>query len=113
MELLQTLQSSLDGLEVGHHTAQPTCVYIVSAGTGRFFLYGITSLLLGTDEQNALALSGQITNEHVSFLKLLYGLLQVDNVDAVSFGENVRSHFRVPSSCLVTKVYASFKKLLH
>ena len=38
---------------------------------------------------------------------------QIDDVDAVSFCENVRGHFRVPSSCLVTKVYTSFKKLLH
>ena len=108
MKLLQTLESSLDGLEVGHHTAQPTCIYIVSAGTGCFFLYGIAGLLLGAYEQNALALCGQIPNEHVSFLKLLDCLLQIDDVDAISFGENVRCHFRVPSSCLVTKVYTSF-----
>ena len=113
MELLKSLDSHLDGLEVGHHTAEPSGVYIVSVSSESLFLDGISCLLLSADKKNFLAVSRKIAYKIVSFFKLLYGLLKIDDVDSVSFGENVRCHFRVPSSCLVSEVNACFKKLLH
>ena len=36
------------------------------------------------------------------------GLFKVDDVNTVSFTEDVLLHFRIPTSCLVTEVYARF-----
>ena len=54
-----------------------------------------------------------LTNEHISFFKLLNGLVKVDDVNAVSFGEDVLSHLRVPTSGVVAEMYAGFEKLFH
>ena len=113
MELLKSCDSSLDGLEVGHHTTQPSSVYIVSTCTGSLFLDGISSLLLGAYEENFAAVSSYFVNEVVSLVELSYGFLQVNDVDAVSLSEDIGSHLRVPSSCLVTEMYTCFEKLLH
>ena len=113
LQLVQTSDTGTHGGEVGQHAAQPSCVYIEHASALSFLADSVLSLLLGTNEQNGLASSSGITNEEVSLLQLLYGLLQIDNVDTVSLGENVLSHFRVPSSGLMAKVYASFQQLLH
>ena len=54
-----------------------------------------------------------IASKGVSFIKLLNGLLKVDNVNTVTLSENVLSHFGVPTSCLVSEMNAGFKKLFH
>jgi len=100
-------------VEVGQHTAQPTGVDVVTAATGSFFLDGILSLLLGADEQDVTAIGGNFTNEAISFFQLLNGLLQVDDVDTVTLGVDVGSHFGVPAAGLVTEVYAGLQQLLH
>ena len=112
-QLSQTVNSAADGLEVGEHTAQPSSVYIVSAGSLSLFLDAVASLLLGADKQNILTVCRQLTNEHVSLVQLLNGLLQVDDVDAVSLGEDVLSHLGVPATGLVTEVHTSLEQLLH
>ena len=113
VELLKSCDSSLNGLEVGHHAAEPSGVYIMCACAGSLFLDGISSLLLGAYEQDLAAVCCNFVYEVVSLVELSYGLLKIDDVDAVSLGEDVGSHFRVPSSCLVTEMYACFEKLLH
>ncbi len=40
-------------------------------------------------------------------------LLQIDNVDAIAFGEDKALHLRIPALCLVPEVDAAFKQLLH
>ena len=112
-QLSQSVDSAGNGLEVCQHTAEPTSVDIVHTATLRLFPDGIAGLFLGSNEQNLAAVLRHVADEHVSFIQLFDGFLQVDDVNAVSFGENVRSHFRIPSSGLVTKVYASFQKLFH
>ena len=36
-----------------------------------------------------------------------------DNMDIISSSKDIRLHFRIPFSCLVSKVNAGFKKLFH
>ena len=79
----------------------------------RLFLNGLLRLLLRADKQNVLAVHREIADEVVRLLELLDGLLQVDDVDAVSFREDVLRHLRVPSSGLVAEVDARLQKLLH
>ena len=52
-------------------------------------------------------------DEGVCLFKFLYSLLKVNDINTISFGKDVRSHFGVPSSCLVSEMNACFKKLFH
>ena len=69
--------------------------------------------LLSADEQDALALHRNLTDEGIGLVDLANGLRQVDDVDAIALGEDVRSHLRVPAAGLVAKVHASLEQLLH
>ena len=113
LKILETLDRLADGVEVGEHTAGPTYVYIVLTCSLSLFLNGICRLLLGTDKKNVSAVCRELTNKHVSFFKLLNGLLKVDDVDTVSLGKDVLLHLGVPSSCVMSEMDASFEKLLN
>ena len=113
LELVETVHTAAHGLEVGEHAAQPTGVHPVHANAGSFFLDGLLSLLLGADEQQGLALLAQLAHEVVGLLQLLHGLLQVDDIDAVTLGVNVGGHLGVPPTGLVAEVHAGLQQLLH
>ena len=113
LDLLQTLDTSLDGLEVCKHTAEPSLVYVELTTTKSLCLYSILCLLLGTYEKNSTTVLYDLYHRVVGIVYHLYGLLKIDDVDTVTLCVDVRSHLRVPSSCLMTKVYASLKELLH
>ena len=70
-------------------------------------------LLLGAHEQQALAVLRQLTDEVVSLLQLLHGLLQVDDIDPIALSEDVGSHLGVPPTGLVAEVYAGLQQLFH
>ena len=113
VDLVQTLHAGADGAEIGQHTAQPAVVDIVHVAALRFGSDALLSLLLGADEQDALAFHGQVAHEIVGFVHLADGLLQVDDVDAIALGEDVRGHFGVPAASLMTEVHARFQELFH
>src|SRR5690606_7983924 len=100
-QFFQALHPGAHGAEVGEHAAQPAVVDVVHAAAGGLFGDGVLSLLLGPYEQYLAALEGQVAHEVVGGFQEPHGLLQVDDVDAVALGENVRSHLRVPATCLV------------
>ena len=108
-QFFQTSDTGLNGTEIGEHAAQPTFIDIELVATGSFFLHGILRLFLGADEKDRSAGSCDFTQESVCFFYFLYSLLQVDDVDAVSFGENETCHFRIPTTGLMTKVNACFE----
>ena len=108
-QFAQTSNTGLNGFEVSQHTAQPTFVYEEHVATGSFVFHSFLSLFFGTNEQNVFASSSNFTDEVISFVNFFYSFLQVDDVDTIAFSEDVRSHFRVPTTGLVTKVYTSFK----
>ena len=105
----QAFNTALNGFEVGHHAAQPTFVYIEHVAAESFFTDSFLSLFFGAYEQNAFAACSNVTHEVISFFYFFNGFLQVDNVDTVSFSEDVRSHFRVPAAGLMTEMYAGFE----
>ena len=49
----------------------------------------------------------------IRFYHFFYCFLQVNDIDTISFCKNVRSHFRVPTSCLMTKMGELETTLLH
>ena len=60
-----------------------------------------------------LAVGGDVADEVVRVVDLADGLLKVDDVDAVTLGEDVRRHLGVPSSGLMSEMDACFEQLLH
>ena len=113
VDLVQALNTGADGLEVGQHTAQPAVVDVKHVAALGFGFYRFLGLLFGADEQDALAFHRDVADESISFINLADCLLQVDDVDAVTFGEDVLRHLRVPPAGLMTEVYAGFQKLFH
>ena len=108
-DFFQSCNSALDCLEVGQHTTQPSLVYIEHSTTLSFNFDSILSLFFSSYEQDCAAVSCDISYSFVSIIYHSNGFLQVDNVDTVSLCVDVFSHFRVPSSCLVSKMYTGFQ----
>ena len=112
-DFFQTSDTFLDCSPVSKGTTQPTVVDEVLTCTNSFFCNSISSLFLSTYEQDHRIVCSCITHEVVCLVCIFYSLLQVDNVDSVTFSEDVLSHLRVPATSLVTEVYTSLKKLFH
>ena len=113
LDLFESLDTGLDGLEVGEHTTKPSLIYIVHTATLCFALDRFLSLLLCTNEKYGTALCCDIRDRIVSVVHHTYGLLQVDDVDTVTFCEDVRCHLRVPASGLMSEMNTGFQQLLH
>ena len=109
LDCFQSLDSASDGLEVGQHAAQPSLIYKIHTAALSLGLNSVLCLLLGADEQDGAALCCDLKYCLVSFVHFAYRLLQVDDVDTVSLGEDIRSHFRVPSSGLMSEMNTCFK----
>ena len=113
LQLGQTVDTGAHGAEIRQHAAEPAGVDVVLADTLSLFLDGVLRLLLGADEQDGLAVRCQLTDKVIGLFELLDRLLQVNDVDAVALRVDIRGHFRVPATGLMTEVDASFEKLLH
>ena len=109
LDLFESLNTSLDCLEVCQHTTEPSLVYIVHTATLCLSLDRILSLLLCTYKKNVTTVCNDILYCIVSCVYHSYRLLQIDNVDTITLCVNVLSHFRVPSSCLMSEVYTCFQ----
>jgi hypothetical protein len=83
------------------------------AATLGFFGDRFLGLALRAHKQYVLTLRGKFAHEAAGFAEHFEGFLQVDNVDAVAFPENVFLHFRVPASRLVTEVNAGLQQFFH
>src|SRR5690625_4995875 len=112
-EFLQTLQALVNGREVGQHSAQPALVYVGHAHARGLFSDRFLRLLLGSDEQNVSAMGHGLLHELVSAVDMSQGLLQVNDVDTVAFGEDETLHLRVPATSLVSEVDTAVEELSH
>src|SRR6202035_5892933 len=74
---------------------------------------GLLGLLLGADVQDAAAVRDGLLDEFVRAVDVVQRLLEIDDVDAVTFGEDVALHLRVPAPGLVTEVDTALQELLH
>src|SRR5690606_19699433 len=101
---LQTLDGRLDGLEVGHHAAQPTAVDVGHAAALSFFGHDLTSGALGADEQYLATTGGNLTQVFLRLEVLDDALLKVDDMNLVTLTEDIRSHLRVPVTGLVAEM---------
>jgi hypothetical protein len=112
-QFFQTLDRLLYRQHVGEQSAQPALVDIVHRAAAGFLGDGFLRLALRAHKEHVLALGCHFTNEPRRVLEHLQGLLQVDNVNSVSFAEDVFFHLRIPALGLVPEVNAGFEQFFH
>src|SRR4029077_11815835 len=111
-QVLQALDSLLDGAEVGQHAAHPAAVDEVHALARRLGLDRLLGLLLGPDEEHRTAARRDVADEVPRVVEQAHGLLQVDDVNAVARGEDIRLHLWIPAAGLVSEMDAGLQQLL-
>src|ERR1700736_2948418 len=70
-------------------------------------------LPLCAEEEDPLALRSHFRHVSSGIAKHLQGFLQVNNVDTVSFAEDIFLHLRIAAARLMAEVNAGLRKLLH
>ncbi len=113
LELFQFGNGAADGLKIGEHAPQPTVIDVEHAAALGLFPDGVLGLLLGAHEEDDGAVGHRIHHVVVSGLEELHGLLQVDDVNAVSGPEDIRRHLGVPTAGLVAEMDAGLQQFLH
>ena len=82
------LQTLGNGGEVGEHTAEPTVVHVRHANALCLLGNSFLSLLLGANKEDGSTVSNGFLHEIEGNIDIGNGLLEVDDVDAVTFGQN-------------------------
>ena len=113
LQLLETGDTLGDCLEVGQHAAEPALVHVGHANALSLLLDGRLSLLLRANEKDVATMSNGLLDEVVGLVDVINGLLEIDDVDRVTIGEDVTLHLRVPAAGLMPEVDTSFKQLAH
>src|SRR5512144_2785740 len=113
LQVLQPLDLLLDRLEVGERSAQPALGDPEAAGALRLTLDDELELLLGADEQDALAAQHDLPQQLLRLLELPQRLLEIDDVDPGAFGEDEPAHLRIPPPRLVAEMHTGFQQILH
>jgi hypothetical protein len=101
------------GRPVGDHAAHPALGHVRHSAAIGFFLNGFLGLALGANKHDRAAGGDGVANQVIGRGERLDRLLQVNNVDAVPFGENERFHLGVPLVGAVTEMYAAFQQGFH
>ena len=111
--LLQAVDGFGDRLPVGQHAAKPALVDVVlTTPQGVLFNWALC-LPLGADEQDAAPAGRDFPQKRQGRVQHRHGLLQIDDVYAVTFAVDERGHPWIPSANHVTEVHASFQELAH
>ncbi len=113
LELVEQADALPDRDEVGHHAAEPALGDVRLAGAHRLLHHRLLRLLLGADEQHALAAGDGLGDELERRVEALDRLGEVDDVDAVALREDEGLHLGVPAASLVSEVDAGLKQLAH
>ena len=92
---------------------KPALIDVIHLAAGGFFGDSFLRLALGADEQDILALRGHFTDETGGVFEQLQGFLEIDDVNAVAFAEDVFLHLGVPTLGLVPEVYTGFEQFFH
>src|SRR6202022_4207075 len=99
----------LHRLEVREQPAQPSLGHVHRPAALGFALHNVDELPLGADEEDVVAAENHFSRELLRPLELSQSLLQIDDVDAVPFGEDETTHLRVPAAGLVSEVDTGFE----
>ena len=112
-QFFETVNAFLNGNKVGKRTAHPTESYIWLTCSFSFLCYSFLSLTFCADEKNFAAVGNSFNDFVVSCAEKFYSLLQVNDMYTITSAKNVRTHFWIPATGLVTKMYTSFEHLFH
>src|SRR3989304_512203 len=82
-------------------------------GAPRLLANGVLRLFLRADEEDLAPRGHRLPDEAIGLLDQRHRLLQVDDVDAVPFGEDEAGHLGIPAARLMAEVHARFQQLLH
>src|SRR6185295_17069135 len=93
--------------------AEPALVDMEHAAALRLFGDHVLRLSLGADEKDRAAFGREAAHEFFGVAEQLHRLAQVDDVDAVSFAEDVLLHLRIPALRLVAEVNSRLQQILH
>src|SRR6185295_6458169 len=93
--------------------AEPALVDMEHAAALRLFGDHVLRLSLGADEKDRAAFGREAAHEFFGVAEQLHRLAEVDDVDAVSFAEDVLLHLRVPALRLVAEVNSRLQEILH
>ena len=113
LEFLHAVKSLRNGLEVGQHATQPAVVDVRHLTALSFGLYCFLSLLLGAYEEDGAAVSDGLLDKLVSLIDVGQSLLEVNDVNAVTVGQDEALHLGVPAAGLVSEVDTCVEKLAH
>src|SRR6185312_5416644 len=113
VELAQALDRGRDGLPVGDHAAQPAVIHVVLAAA----LGGVGDALrrggLRADEQNPAAIGDDLAHLLERLLEQRHRLCEIDDMDPVTYPEQVRLHLGVPTPGVVAEMDTRFQQLTH
>ena len=112
-EIGKPLHGLLDRFVIRQHAAEPAVadkghITAISLRTNR-----LSRRTLGADKEYVAAVSNDCLDKSIRFLRHRQALFKIDDVDFVTFAEDVGCHLRVPVTGLMTKVHASLKHLAH
>src|SRR5580692_4503057 len=83
-----------------------------SAAVG-FLGHRFLRLALGSQEKNGLAAAALLAYKAGSLAKQLQCLLQVNDVNSISFAEDIFLHLRVPAAGLMAEMNSSLQQFFH
>jgi hypothetical protein len=113
IELDELLDTPPDHGKVCQQASQPALVDIAAFTPAGRFPDDILRLLFRADKQDIFTRLGHTLEELKRFLENLDGLLQVDDIDAVSLAEDILLHFGIPPFGLVAKMNTRFQEFFH
>src|SRR5699024_12651140 len=93
-----------NGSKLRDRTARPAMVDKWPTHPGGLLGDDFLSLLFRTSKQDGTAMGDRVFHKLLCAIDERQGLLQVNNVDAVTLGEDKAFHLRVPTTCLVPEV---------
>ena len=109
----QPLDRLADRLEIGEHAAEPALVHVGHPAAVGLGLHRLARRALGTHEEHGAAIGDDAFDEVRRLRVQRLRLLEVDDVDSVTFAEDVRGHLRVPEAGLVSEMDTRFQHLSH
>jgi len=109
----QTLDRLLDGLEIGQHSARPAPVDPRHTAAHGFLADRLLRGLLGADEKDRALAGGELADEIDGLVEQRHRLLEVDNVDFIAFPEDVGAHLGMPETGLVAEMHTGLQHLAH
>ncbi len=105
--------AAADGRVVGQRAAQPARHHIGLLQALGHALDEVLRLLFGADHQHLGAAADGVIDELPRALKVLEGLMQVDDVDALVRPEDIALHLGVPALGLMSEVQACIEQVLN